>query len=306
MNRVSSLAGMYIGTVIDSKTESFVQGVRVRITNMMNKTTNETYTDNNGRYALDLEPQTTYLLNYFKDEYLITSRTVVTGSGGDKTILGAQILEPNPNFVISGDDKLPDGYEVMPGQDQKCKDCPPGPGENTSLPKVAYDVQFGVFSEPDLDKFNPLRAFGFIYSQRREGTVKAYKIGAFRTRAEAETVQTELRAMGYEGAFITTLTNQKLMSKVLIDKENANGTKPIAGGGNSGGGLTPSPRPKPTPSNKAVFKIQLGAYNNPAFFDENSVAGLGELAYLELGNGVTLILLGEYTSYKDAKMQSNK
>lgn len=302
--RESSLAGMYIGTVIDSQTESFVQGVRVKTTNMMNLVTTETYTDNNGRYALDLDPQSTYLLNYSKDKYLIPSRTVVTKSGTDKTILGVQTLESNPDFVdiVEGKGNLPEDYQLYStGEDKGCKDCPPGPVLNTNLPKVAYDVQFGVFSNPDKKKFNPLRAFGFIYSQSRSGTVKAYKIGAFETKSEAEKVKAELRGMGYEGAFVTTLTNQKMMSEVLIDKNTNYGGS--AGNDNPpGGSLTLPTPPKLKPAlSKAVFKVQLGAYNNPNYFDKSVVAGLGELTYLKLGNGVTLILLGEYTSYAAVK-----
>lgn len=302
LERSANLVGAYIGTVVNATTKAAVSGVRVKITNMMNRVTTETYTDDNGRYAVDLDPQTTYLFNYSKDHYLLTSRTVVTGDGSDKTLLGVQSFELDP-------DNLMDDYDIVLSDDPKgnCPDCP-GPAPGTNLPTVAFDVQFGVFSDPDKDKFNALRAFGFVYSQRREGTLKAYKIGAFRTKEEAEKVKTELRAMGYEGAFVTTLTNQKLMSKVLIDKNNTGAS--VAGGGNTppGGGLTPPKPPKPTPptSNKAVYKIQLGAYNNPAFFDKSSVAGLGELSYLELGNGVTLILLGEYTSYKAVKEAEEK
>ena len=36
-------------------------------------------------------------------------------------------------------------------------------------------------------------------------------------------------------------------------------------------------------------------------FDKSVVAGLGELTYVKLGNGVTLILLGEYASYAAVK-----
>lgn len=306
LERSGDLVGTYVGTVVNATTKALVSGVRVKITNMMNRTTIETYTDASGRYATDLDPQSTYLLNYSKDHYLLTSRTIVTGDGSDKTLLGTQLFELDPND-LTGE------YDIIKGEDGKggdCKDCPPGPPSGTKLPPVAYDVQFGVFSDPDKDKFNPLRAFGFIYSQRRAGTLKAYKIGAYKTKEEAEEVKNELRAMGYEGAFVTTLTDQRMMSQVLIDRNNTgNNTTPVAGNNNPPGGSVKPPKPpRPTPpvSNKAVYKIQLGAYNNPAFFDKSSVAGLGELSYLELGNGVTLILLGEYTSYAAVKEMEEK
>jgi tetratricopeptide (TPR) repeat protein len=312
LNRSANLVGMHIGTVISGDTKSLVQGVRVKITNMMNKTTTETYTDGNGRYATNLDPQSTYLLNYSKDGYLLTSRTILTGGVEDKTILGTQVLEVDENAVVmNGRDGSEEYNIIVVGEGRGVEYPPGGANSNMNLPKIAYDVQFGVFSDPDKDKFNPLRAFGFIYSQRRAGMLKAYKIGAFRTKEEAEKVKTELRLMGYEGAFVTTLTNQRLMSKVLIDKDNTgttnNNTEPIAARPPGRGGLTP-PRPtKPAPtSRQAVYKIQLGAYNNPAFFDKSMVAGLGELSYLELGNGLTLILLGEYTSYKDVKDAEEK
>jgi hypothetical protein len=307
LDRSSNLEGIYIGTVIDAGTKSFVRNVQVKITNMINKTMTETYSDESGRYGANLDPQSAYLLNYYKEGYLLTSRTILTGTGTDKTILGAQTLEIDAEF---GRDVA--GYEFISGgqgRGDDCKDCPPGPPSGGELPTVAYDVQFGVFSDPDKDKFNPLRAFGFIYSQRRAGALKAYKIGAYKTKEEAEKVKIELRAMGYEGAFVTILTDQRMMSQVLIDRNNTgNSPPPVAGNNPSGGSVKPAKPLRLTPpvSNKAIYKIQLGAYNNPAFFDKSTVAGLGELSYLELGNGVTLILLGEYTSYTAVKEAEEK
>jgi hypothetical protein len=81
-------------------------------------------------------------------------------------------------------------------------------------------------------------------------------------------------------------------------KPNTSGMKPP---GKPGGNL-----PTTTPTSQLVYKVQLGAYRNPKSFDKSTVAGLGELSYITISNGLTLILLGEHASYKEAKLTEQK
>lgn len=298
LNRIANVTGRYVGTVVDSKTEKVVPEVAIEVRNMLNKQTVKTFTDAQGRYVLELDPKTTYVIKYVRNNYAETSRTVLTGDGSDKNILSIQLLESSDGKIAGRDDtEVVDVYEVVDGK----KDVP----NYNNLPKVAFDIQFGVFSEPDRSKFNQLRGYGYIYSQRRTGNLKAYKVGAFRTRAEAEAIKEKVRELGYEGAFVTTITEKDMMAQVLIRKpRDNNSTKP------PGADMKPpaqKPTQKPTPIAKAkVYKLQLGAYNNPKFFDKSLVEGLGEISYLPTGNGVTLVLLGEFKNYKDAKLVEEK
>lgn len=292
LSREANVENRYIGTVVDANTRRAIPEVKVEVTNMMNLNKLQTYTDAQGRYGLELEPRTTYMIKYIRNGYTETSRNIPTGNGDDPTILSTQLLEPTGGKDVVVDNTLPNEYDFV--EDTKgTKQL-----NYNDLPKVAFDIQFGVFSTPDRSQFSTLRGYGYIYSQRRTGNLKAYKVGAFRTRAEAENVKEKIRALGYEGAFVTTIDNRDMLAQVLIRKnENAGGSSTTPPGGNSK--PTP-PKPKPTTATLA-YKVQLGAYNNPAFFDKSTVDGLGNLSYMKTGTGVTLILLGDFKTYAEAK-----
>lgn len=289
LTREANVENRYIGSVVDANSGKAITEVQIKVTNMMNRQSLETYTDAQGRYGLALEPGTTYMIKYIRNGYAETSRNVRTGNGSDKRILSTQLLEPTQGKIVGGTDTgLPEEYDMLEGAKQL---------NYNNLPKVAYDVQFGVFSNPDRDQFTTLRGHGYIYSQRRTPTLKAYKVGAFRTRAEAEAVKEKIRELGYTGAFVTTIDDRDMLAQVLIRrKDNTGGNSTTPPGGNT----KPTP-PKPTPSTALSYKLQLGAYNNPAFFDKSTVDGLGELSYIKTGTGITLILLGDFKTYAEAK-----
>lgn len=292
LTREANLDNYYIGTIVDANTTQRISDVKVEVTNMINMEQTVTYSDAQGQYRLTLAPGAIYLLKYIRNGYTETSRNVRTENGMDKTILGKQSLESLDGKVVGRDDgSTPDEYDFVGEK-----------GGNSlnydNLPKVAYDIQFGVFSDPDRSQFSILRGYGYVYSQRRNGALKAYKVGAFRTRAEAENIKEKIRALGYEGAFVTTITNRDMLAQVLIRKVSTGASAAVPPGGNV---KPPQRAPKPPKSTALVYKVQLGAYNNPAFFDKSTVEGLGQLSYLKTGTGVTLILLGDYPTYTQAK-----
>jgi tetratricopeptide (TPR) repeat protein len=301
LTKIADVEGQYVGTVIDAKTAALVEGVRVRVKNMLNSKTTEAFTDKNGIYNLSLDLNTTYVLNYSKSGYTSTDRTIVTKDGKDKTILGTQKLEGSGAVAVAPRENLPAEYGMMEGEEAK--------GNATlnlaNLPNVAYDVQFGVFSNPDKAVLNELKALGFVYYANK-GEAKAYKVGAFKTRAEAEAVREKLIEKGYAGAFITTLTNKTHMARVLIDRSStpAPPQKPSTNAPqkpNPNAPKLPKPATPTTSETGIVYKLQLGVYRNPKLFDETTVQGQGAVSYLNLPDGLTAILLGEYTSYEDAK-----
>ncbi|MFK7949631.1 MAG: carboxypeptidase regulatory-like domain-containing protein [Saprospiraceae bacterium] len=296
LTREANQENRYIGTVVDANTRNAIPEVKIEVMNMINLEKSETYTDAQGRYGLALAPKTTYKIKYIRNGYTETNRNVPTGNGTDKTILSVQLLEPTEGKVAVVDNTLPDEYDIV--------DDTKGTTQlnYNDLPKVAYDVQFGVFSTPDRTKFSDLRGYGYIYSQRRTATLKAYKIGAFRTRAEAEKVKAKVQELGYEGAFITKITDKDMLAQVLIRrKSNTSGSATTPPGGN----IKPTP-PKPKPTTALAYKVQLGAFNNPAFFDKSKVDGLGNISYMKTGTGITLVLLGDFKTYKEAKVLENK
>lgn len=300
----ANVAGRYVGTVVDKSSSKFIPAANIKVKNMANGESTETYTDNSGFYSLDLSPNSSYLLTYSKAGYILTSRNVNTGAGTDKTILGAQQLE----FLTSTEPPVAvvDDYEFI--------DKESGKGEGNALPNLddlpalAYDVQFGVFSNPNKAELRQLKALGFVYSAARSGSLRAYKVGAYKTRAEAEATRKKLVARGYTGSFITTLSNKRHMQRVLVGQTISDtpvaGKPPVKPGtppGKPGGNLPPT-----KPKSEVVYKVQLGAYKNPKLFDKSTIAGLGELSYITISNGLTLVFLGEHASYKDAKLTEQK
>lgn len=305
LTREANVANRYIGTVVDARSGKAVTDVQVKVTNMMTRQVAEVYTKSEGSYGLVLNPGATYMIKYIRNGYLETSRNIRIEENSDKGILGVQELEPIIGRNTVGTDELPDQYDmvttgVKDGTQQK---------NYRDLPTIAYDVQFGVFSNPDRSQFTKLRSLGFIYSQRKSSTLKAYKVGAFRTRAEAEEVKTKIQQLGYPNAYITTIEDRDMLAQVLVRKVTTsnNGSTPP--------GIDfqpPKPiiiksipetesTPEPITTKSLVYKVQLGAYNNPAFFNKTPVDGLGELSYMKTASGVTLILLGELDTYKEAK-----
>lgn len=289
------LRGKYVGTIVDIASQKAVPNVLVTAKNMATQRTLETYTDSKGMYAFDLEPSTTYLVRYSKSNYTTTNKTVDTGDGSDRAILGALSFEKSA--VIA--DKPVKKVETT-------RDVP----MSKKIPKIAYEIQIGAFSNPDKAKFNELRKLGYVYSQKK-GTYSVYKVGAYRTKSQANAIKEKIAAKGFKDAFVTVLNKPSLIKRVLVGGELENPidetdespvdenpvdrtppTKPIT---------KPVVDVKPTTSKGVVFKVQLGAYRNPKFFDQTKVADLGTIDLKPINNGLTLILLGDFQTYKKAK-----
>ena len=200
---------------------------------------------------------------------------------------------------------------------------PPGPtppeynGGSTAgtpapnYPKVAYEVKIGAFKNANPTELIKLNRYGNVYSEPA-GQYKRYKVGAFKTLAEAEQVRAKIiRETGlYKDAQITKTTSAQLISEVLVNQSiNTESSQPTNGG--SGTVIPPGGRDKeqftpttttPTTSYDAldvvVYKVQLGAYSNPKYFDQSKVAGLGRVEQnskqLPNGKQLTIFLLGNF------------
>lgn len=60
------------------------------------------------------------------------------------------------------------------------------------------------------------------------------------------------------------------------------------------------------PFANTIYKVQLGALQNPENFDTSTTEGLGKISYLKTETGLTLILLGTYKTYSEAKICAEK
>ncbi len=285
LKREANIENRYVGTVVDANTKSPIADVKIDVTNLMNMQRKETYSDKDGRYNLTLEAGATYAIKYLRIGYVETNRNVQVGDGTNKSLLSIQLLQPTDARMFASRGEVAE-YDMIEGAKQ---------ANYNMLPEVAYDVQFGVFSNPDKEVFTSLRGLGYIYSKRKSPSLKAYKVGAFRTRAEAEEVRDKIQSLGYPGAYVTTISDKEILAQVLIRRNEE--TRVVATPPNS----TTIKQSPPMPSMSLSYKVQLGAYNNPDYFDKSTVEGMGELSYIKTASGTTLILLGNFNTYKEAK-----
>lgn len=285
LKREANIENRYVGTVVDANTKSPIADVKIDVTNLMNMQRKETYSDKDGRYNLTLEAGATYTIKYLRIGYVETNRNVQVGDGTNKSLLSIQLLQPTDARMFASRGEVAE-YDMIEGAKQ---------ANYNMLPEVAYDVQFGVFSNPDKEVFTSLRGLGYIYSKRKSPSLKAYKVGAFRTRAEAEEVRDKIQSLGYPGAYVTTISDKEILAQVLIRRNEE--TRVVATPPNS----TTIKQSPPMPSMSLSYKVQLGAYNNPDYFDKSTVEGMGELSYIKTASGTTLILLGNFNTYKEAK-----
>lgn len=289
--REANIENRYIGTVVDANTKSPISNVKISVTNLIDLQKNETFSDKDGKYSLTLEAGTTYKISYLRSGYVETSRNVLVGDGTNKALLSVQLLQPTNAEMLATKGVDVQEYSMIDGASLPNYD---------EVPEVGYDVQFGVFSNPNKDVFTNLRGLGFIYSQRKSPTLKAYKVGAFRTRAEAEAVRNQIQSLGYPEAYITTITDKNILSRVLIRNNEPIKSVPLPTTSTT---VKQSP---PKPNFPLTYRVQLGAYNNPAYFDKSTVDGMGELSYIKTASGVTLVLLGNFKTYQEAKVMEAK
>lgn len=295
------LRGQYVGTIVDAATQKAIPNVLVTAKNMATQRVIETYTDSRGMYAFNLDPATTYLVRYSKASYTTTNKTIDTGDGTDKAVLGALAFEK------SAVEAEPTNTEPIESVD---KDAP----MTRKVPKQAYEIQIGAFSNPDKSKFDALKKFGYVYSIPR-GKIKVYKVGAYRTKAQAAMIKKEIAAKGFPDAFVTVNSDPRIIKRVLVGGELDD---PIQSDSDTPDSDTPDSRippvkPGPKPPKKpivnkkpstvpgVVFKVQLGAYRNPQYFDSSKVNDLGTIDLKPTSKGLTLILLGDFSSYQAAK-----
>lgn len=265
----------YIGKILNYNTRLPVAGVAVTATNQSTNSSMQATTDVNGDYALALSPNSSYVVRYSRPGFRDISRTVYTGEGNDRTILGMISM-----LAISG------GADTYPGSD-----VTPRPGAVTGeggaiTPEgqgvqlgSGYAVQVAALNKPGLENFSSLTNIGQVYS-KFEGGVYKVRIGPFSDRADAAKALGSVKGRGYKDAFIVT-------------EEGNVGTQFK---GNQGAPSTPS-----TPSAASGgYKVQLAAYKNPQNFNPAGLERYGNIEDRSRG-GLTIKLLGPFDDVEEAK-----
>ncbi|MCO6480265.1 MAG: carboxypeptidase regulatory-like domain-containing protein [Phaeodactylibacter sp.] len=261
----------YIGKVLNYTTRLPVAGAAISATNQSTNSTMQATTDANGDYALALSPNSSYVLRYSRPGFRDISRTVYTGEGNDRTILGMISMLP----ISGGADTFP-GSDVTPRPGAVAGEggaISPG-GEGVSL-GTGYSVQVAALNKPGLENFSTLTDVGQVYS-KYEGGVYKVRIGPFASRQEASSALGAVKGRGYKDAF-------------LVTEQGNVGTQPKTG------------QPASTASTgTGSYKVQLAAYRNPQYFNPSGLERYGNIEDRRRGD-LTIKLLGPFDDVEEAK-----
>lgn len=263
----------YIGKIMNYSTRLPVAGVAVSATNQSTNSTMQASTDVNGDYALALSPNTSYIVRYSRPGFRDISRTVNTGEGNNRAILGEISM-----LAISGAADSYPGSDVAPRPGGLVNEggAISASGEGVALGS-GYAVQIASLKSPGLESYSGLSNIGQVYSKYEGGAYKV-RIGVFGSRSEASSALNAAKARGYKDAFI-------------IAEEGSNSAQPK---GNQGTAGTPSS------STGGRYKVQLGAFKNPQNFNSSGLERYGNIEDRPRG-GLTLKLLAGFDDIEEAK-----
>jgi len=212
---LTPLDGAFTGIVMDSESEARLAGVLVTATNKTTKSTLTATTDTRGRYALQLNPDTDYILSYSKTGYVNNARALNTNSQGYE--LGFHEMEVAPYFdpgdvVVVPTTPAPQPSQPQPTQPTQppvvvapppviVQPSAPAPTPSSTTTSGTYEVQIGAFSAPRPGQFRSLESIGSVYYDMKNG-LAVYKVGTFGSYRDAERARAAVRNNGYPDAFI--------------------------------------------------------------------------------------------------------
>ncbi len=257
---------LYTGRVLDESTGQPLAGVKIRATHMRSQQFQEVSSQPDGSYQLALQPNASYLIRYSAAGYREVNRTVHTGDGTDKSLLGIVSLPP---------------ATAPPGAGAQPPTTPPtGP---SARPATGWSIQLAAVSAnrtPDLSRFEQkLGTLGPIYTTV-EGGMKKVRLGPFELRSDAEAALAIVKARGFREAFIVRESGATAASPDTSPSATAPGQISRPGAG--------------------PYKVQVGAFSSMRFFDESKLLDLGIIEKRPKGN-LTVVLLSGFEDLEDAR-----
>lgn len=309
----------YTGKIVNSETEDALAGVRVLAKNKQTGTEIQTTTNSKGIYDLPLKKDFSYLVGFSKVGYLNTDKTVNVDANTKLNFLGSLEMEPSPISTEKPETEVtsskplfeetvkgvnPITSTVDMGTKPIIPDVTPKGGGTTTttetnkvvLKSNVFEVQVGVYKSPSMSKLRSLGDLGMVYGDER-GDVTAYKVGTFEKREDAAKAQKEIVKRGFKGAFVRKVTENNPIVNAITSMTNAK-DEPVTSGPSTS---TPSSSPSASNEKGLVFKVQLGAYKDPAKIAiDNRLNNWGDIQMEKISNGLTRILLGNFENKKAA------
>jgi tetratricopeptide (TPR) repeat protein len=256
---LSRIGEQYAGKVLNSANRAPVAGVTITATNQATGSSIEASTDAYGDYTLALSPKSTYVLRFSRPGFRDVNMTVRTEDGLDRTILG----------IISLLSSTSSSGEVGAGVGEPSSVEPLEPAIDRG-----FAVQVAAIGTPSLDRFDDLRNLGSVYYKTAGATYKI-RVGVFNSRSDAENALRQIKAKGYQGAFIV--------------QEEGSDT-----------GVKGAPQTQPSTAGFGQYKVQLAAYRDTRWFDETRVRDLGVIEEKQR-DGLTVKYIAGFTSVNEAR-----
>jgi tetratricopeptide (TPR) repeat protein len=270
---LSRIGEEYAGRILNYRSGTPVAGVSVVATNQNTSSSIEATSDVNGDYSLALSPGAIYILRYSRPGYRDVNRTVRTGDGFDRTVLGTiSLLATSANFdEVDGSDPIPISPDPI---------TEPDPEPTISS---GYSVQVAAVKTPNMSEYANLESLGTVYP-KSEGNLYKIRVGVFATRGEASQVLRSVKSKGYKGAWIVKEEGVQSTSGQPNESEF-------------------SPREPVFKTSK--YMVQLAAYRDASWFDDSGVRGLGTIETKNRGGWTVKYLSGFDTLY-DAQQALRK
>lgn len=249
---LTKISETYPGKVVDYATRIPLQGVVVRVMNRNTGSAMEAVTDVNGDYYVAMSPYTTYDFTLTNPGYADLGFALPVEDGMNRNMLG--VIGMQPGMSSGNTNPMGGGGGVPPNSPNRPDDIASG-----------FAVQVAAVSQANIERFSNLSSLGQVYYLEEGGRYKI-RVGVYNTRAEAEQALRGVKSRGFSDAFIVSEAG-------------------------SGGTATQQPPTSPPVTSSAPYKVQLGAFRNPQYFDRAKAETLGAVESRAKGE-LTLMLVG--------------
>jgi cell division septation protein DedD len=303
---------IYLGMVVNASNNLGLGDVVIRVTNQNNGKSINIAADALGKFALALNPQTSYLLRFSKAGFVEVNQPIKTGDNSTRNQLSTIRMMPlsgAPAMVEAtpkpADELVSRSTEepATSAPESKSRSAtpvkPPPPAVPASVPVAApkppattaksgegFAVQVVSVSVSSggatiNDVLTKLEGLGSVYLVH-EGPFEKIRIGNFSTEAEAIAIAQKVKERGYTGAYIVRENMVKETSPAMPTKVSAS-----------------------KPATSSQYFIRLASYKDTRWFDASKVKGLGTLEQRKKGE-YTIMLLSGLGSLDDARKTLSK
>ncbi|MEO6038951.1 MAG: SPOR domain-containing protein [Saprospiraceae bacterium] len=230
------------------------------------------------------------------------------------------IVQSGQSFAANGSAAAPAQYStpisprvIQPQRTWEAKGVAPQqyatPANNEN---TRYAIQVGAFTTDGpiaMNKFSKLDGLGDIYSKVENGILKI-RVGLWTSAEQAKAAKRSAVARGFKDATVVTENIQDPALKNYLAQSAAarqeampveNDPRPVVYSYKS----PVAPKTKTVITSQPYY-IRIAALSNPERFNPQPFQGLGSIEMRHLDNGMTLVLLGRFSSLKQADATRKK